>query len=111
MRYLLASAVALALYASGAHAQGYINRVCSGAGDQSLCTWTFGRRTNTGIAKIITVPEPTNEWEAAELAARIAEWERVCEPVTVRDPQGVTRYTYGPACPNGVIVGSGARPR
>lgn len=117
MRYsLLAAVTAAALLAlpSAAAAQSqdagwFMTRTCIAGG--ALCTWQGGTPSNTGIAKIITVPRPTNPDDLAELEAREAEWERICEPIIVPDRDGIRRYTYGPACPNGVIVGTGKRPR
>lgn len=86
----------------------FINRQCSQ--DGSHCFWQGGRPSNTGIAKIITVPRPTDPLELAEQIDREIEWARVCKPFPVRDYEGITRMTYSRACPQGVIVGDGRRP-
>ena len=82
-----------------------INQLCSG----SACTWTYGP-SGGGLGKVITAPQPATQAEADERDARVAEWEQVCLPVVAPGRDGVRRYTYGPACPDGVIAGSGRRP-
>lgn len=51
-------------------------------------------------ARIIHVPRD----ESPEAIERRAEWLRICQPRLWAGPDGVSRYVYGAACPNGVIV-------
>jgi hypothetical protein len=97
-------AAALLVLASPATAQNddglMVNRSCAGPN----CTWII-KPAGAGLGKVIKVAPPATEAELAEQTARIAEWESVCDPRVSRDRFGVSRYSYGPACPNGVPTG------
>lgn len=107
MRILLMLAALLTWSGTASAQDWYLNKSCAG----ETCVLQGGRPSNTGIAKIIKVPKPESVEEQADVDAREAEWTDVCEPIVVRDAGGVSRYTFGPACPNGVVVGNGRRPR
>lgn len=109
IRTLLAGTLALAVLTMASHAAA--NDVLIQQCYAGTCTYTWGKAPEmSGTAKILRVPEPATDEERAAFAERDREWQHICQPVLVLDRYGMTRYTYGPYCPNGVPVGDGRRP-
>jgi hypothetical protein len=77
------------------------SRNCVGQGGALSCGTTWGRADDSHIR---TVPGPSSDQEAAELAERDRRWVARCRPVTKQDRYGVSRYYYAAAgCEFGVI--------
>jgi hypothetical protein len=85
-------------------------RAQAGGLEATSCVRTFGSFscvTRWGPAvdpNIRYAPPPRDEREAAEVAARVRQWEARCRPIIRPDQYGVGRYWYAaPACEHGVV--------
>src|SRR5262245_26269627 len=82
----------------------------AGGIEATSCVRTFGSFscvTRWGPAvdpNIRYAPPPRDEREAAEVAARVRQWEARCRPIIHPDQYGVGRYWYAaPGCEHGVV--------
>lgn len=87
--------------------EAYIDKFCTRLGATFSCSTSISPTPQPrSHAAIIPVQPPTDPEEIAAAQARETEWLDVCRPVIARDQYGVSRYTYAPACPNGVVIGT-----
>lgn len=109
MRTALAT-MALLASVSSTSAQ-MITERCTESKYGFACITTLHKDNGNGMARIIQVPQPESQEDQDAALLRETQWLATCKPLPVLDKHGVTRMTYDAACPNGVIIGTGTRPK